>query len=87
MSVIVITGGSRGIGASTAELCARQGHGVILTYNRNPEAARAVVRRIESAGGNVGHGEGGAAQHAGFASGGIGADCGFFYPGCCWRLR
>ena len=27
------------------------------------------------------------AQHAGFASGGIGADCGVFYPGCCWRLR
>ncbi|MCS3515998.1 MULTISPECIES: SDR family NAD(P)-dependent oxidoreductase [Pseudomonas] len=53
MSVIVITGGSRGIGASTAELCARQGHGVILTYNRNPEAARAVVRRIESAGGKA----------------------------------
>ncbi len=53
MSVIVITGGSRGIGASTAELCGRQGHGVILTYNRNPEAARAVVRRIESAGGKA----------------------------------
>lgn len=53
MSVIVITGGSRGIGASTAELCGRQGHGVILTYNRNPEAARAVVQRIESAGGKA----------------------------------
>jgi NAD(P)-dependent dehydrogenase (short-subunit alcohol dehydrogenase family) len=53
MSVIVITGGSRGIGASTAELCGRQGHGVILTYNRNPEAARAVAQRIESAGGKA----------------------------------
>ncbi|WP_431702720.1 SDR family NAD(P)-dependent oxidoreductase [Pseudomonas sp. BR20] len=53
MSVIVITGGSRGIGASTAELCGRQGHGVILTYNRNPEAALAVVQRIESAGGKA----------------------------------
>ncbi len=53
MSVIVITGGSRGIGASTAELCARQGHGVILTYNRNPDAAQAVVQRIESAGGTA----------------------------------
>src|SRR5471032_371671 len=53
MSVIVITGGSRGIGASTAELCARQGHGVILTYHHHPEAAHAVVQRIESAGGKA----------------------------------
>ena len=53
MSVIVITGGSRGIGASTAELCARQGHGVILTYTRNPDAAQALVQRIEAAGGKA----------------------------------
>ncbi len=53
MSVIVITGGSRGIGASTAELCARQGHGVILTYNRNLDAAQAVVQQIEAAGGKA----------------------------------
>lgn len=53
MSVVVITGGSRGIGASTAELCARQGMGVILTYNRHPGAAQAVVARIESAGGKA----------------------------------
>lgn len=50
MGVILITGGSRGIGASTAELCARKGMGVILTYNSHPEAAQAVVQRIESAG-------------------------------------
>ena len=53
MSVVVITGGSRGIGASTAELCARRGMGVILTYNRHPEAAQAVVARIEAAGGKA----------------------------------
>ena len=53
MGVIVITGGSRGIGASTAELCAQRGMGVILTYNSNPEAAQTVVRRIESAGGKA----------------------------------
>ncbi|WP_455825396.1 SDR family NAD(P)-dependent oxidoreductase [Pseudomonas graminis] len=53
MNVVVITGGSRGIGASTAELCARQGMGVILTYNRHPEAAQAVVARIEAAGGKA----------------------------------
>ncbi len=53
MSVIVITGGSRGIGASTAQLCARQGHGVILTYNSNPDAAQAVVKRIVAEGGKA----------------------------------
>ncbi|MBK5437077.1 SDR family oxidoreductase [Pseudomonas sp. TH32] len=53
MGVILITGGSRGIGASTAELCARKGMGVILTYNSHPDAAQAVVQRIESAGGQA----------------------------------
>ncbi|MGC6372125.1 SDR family NAD(P)-dependent oxidoreductase [Pseudomonas sp. K2I15] len=53
MSVILITGGSRGIGASTAALCARHGMGVILTYNSHPEAAQAVVQKIESAGGKA----------------------------------
>ncbi|MDY7532699.1 SDR family oxidoreductase [Pseudomonas sp. Bout1] len=53
MGVILITGGSRGIGASTAELCARKGMGVILTYNSHPQAAQAVVQRIESAGGQA----------------------------------
>lgn len=53
MGVIVITGGSRGIGASAAELCAQRGMGVILTYNSNPEAAQSVVSRIESAGGKA----------------------------------
>ncbi|SDB22342.1 SDR family NAD(P)-dependent oxidoreductase [Belnapia rosea] len=33
MEVIVITGGSRGIGAATARACASCGLGVILTYN------------------------------------------------------
>ncbi|NWD62939.1 SDR family NAD(P)-dependent oxidoreductase [Pseudomonas sp. IPO3774] len=53
MGVILITGGSRGIGASTAELSARQGMGVILTYNNHPEAAQAVVQRIVSSGGKA----------------------------------
>ena len=37
----------------SAEWCARQGHGVILTYNRNTDAAQAVVQRIEAAGGKA----------------------------------
>ncbi|MGI3745530.1 MAG: SDR family NAD(P)-dependent oxidoreductase [Janthinobacterium lividum] len=53
MGVIVITGGSRGIGASAAEHAARRGMGVILTYNANPQAAGAVVERIEQAGGKA----------------------------------
>ena len=53
MSVIVITGGSRGIGASAAQHIARLGMGVILTYNRNPEAADEVVGSIEQAGGKA----------------------------------
>lgn len=53
MPIIVITGGSRGIGASTAVECARRGLGVILTYNRNPDAAHDVVQRIVDAGGKA----------------------------------
>ncbi|WP_223416263.1 MULTISPECIES: SDR family NAD(P)-dependent oxidoreductase [unclassified Pseudomonas] len=53
MGVMVITGGSRGIGASTAEQCARQGMGVILTYKTNGQAAQSVASRIELAGGKA----------------------------------
>ncbi|NUT80097.1 SDR family NAD(P)-dependent oxidoreductase [Pseudomonas brassicacearum] len=53
MGVIVITGGSRGIGASTAEHVAQRGMGVILTYNTNPQDAAMVVDRIEQAGGKA----------------------------------
>ena len=53
MDIVVITGGSRGIGASTALECARRGLGVILTYHRNPDAADQVVRQIEAAGGKA----------------------------------
>lgn len=53
MSVIVITGGSRGIGASTARHIAQRGMGIILTYNNNAQAAAEVVRSIEQAGGNA----------------------------------
>lgn len=53
MSLIVITGGSRGIGASTAEHCARRGMGVILTYKSNADSANAVVQRIQASGGKA----------------------------------
>jgi NAD(P)-dependent dehydrogenase (short-subunit alcohol dehydrogenase family) len=53
METVVITGGSRGIGASAAIECARRGLGVILTYKQNPDAAGSVVRRIVEAGGRA----------------------------------
>jgi NAD(P)-dependent dehydrogenase (short-subunit alcohol dehydrogenase family) len=48
---LVITGGSRGIGAATAQLAARQGYRVCLNYLRDEAAAHAVVTDIERAGG------------------------------------
>lgn len=51
--VVVITGGSRGIGASTAREAARRGFGVILTYNASPDAAHALVRDIADRGGKA----------------------------------
>ena len=53
MKVIVITGGSRGIGASAALESARKGMGVILTYKSQPEAAAAVVKSIVALGGKA----------------------------------
>lgn len=53
MKHVLITGGSRGIGASIAHNCAEQGMGVILTYNAQPEAAQQVVARIQEQGGSA----------------------------------
>ncbi len=53
MSIVIITGGSRGIGASIAVQCARRGMGVILTYNSNRQAAEEVVNTIEAADGKA----------------------------------
>ncbi|WP_031523084.1 SDR family NAD(P)-dependent oxidoreductase [Siccibacter colletis] len=53
MEHVLITGGSRGIGANTAIECARRGFGVILTWNIKPEAASQVVERIQADGGRA----------------------------------
>jgi NAD(P)-dependent dehydrogenase (short-subunit alcohol dehydrogenase family) len=53
MNVIVITGGSRGIGAAAAIEVANRGMGVILTYNTNADAANKVVTAIETSGGKA----------------------------------
>jgi len=49
----LVTGGSRGIGSAAAEVLARQGARVILTYVRDAEAAQRTVQRIEAAGGRA----------------------------------
>jgi NAD(P)-dependent dehydrogenase (short-subunit alcohol dehydrogenase family) len=53
MSIVIITGGSRGLGASIATQCAKRGMGVILTYNSNNQAAAKVVSTIEADGGKA----------------------------------
>ena len=51
--VIIITGGSRGIGAATAYLAAERGYAVGVNYLHNQEAAQKVVERIEQLGGKA----------------------------------
>ncbi|MBX4892982.1 SDR family NAD(P)-dependent oxidoreductase [Rhizobium bangladeshense] len=53
MSIVIITGGSRGLGASIATQCARRGMGVIITYNSNRQSAEKVVGTIEADGGKA----------------------------------
>ena len=50
---IVITGGSRGIGAATATLAAERGYCVAFSYRANRDAAETVVRSIAEAGGEA----------------------------------
>ena len=49
--VLVVTGGSRGIGAATARLAAARGYGVIVNYAGNAAAAEAVCAAIHADGG------------------------------------
>ncbi len=51
--VAIVTGGSRGIGAATALLAARQGWAVAVNYAQQAGAAEAVVRQIREAGGTA----------------------------------
>jgi len=51
--VVMITGGSRGIGAATAKLAAARGYAVCVNYLRNGESADKVVGCIKSGNGDA----------------------------------
>ena len=50
---VLVTGGSRGIGAATAWLCAQRGWAVAVNYANDAAAAQAVVARIRASGGTA----------------------------------
>ena len=52
-NVIIITGGSRGIGAACARLASEQGFAVCLSYVSNKGAAEEIVAQIEASGGTA----------------------------------
>ncbi|TWO68238.1 SDR family oxidoreductase [Caenimonas sedimenti] len=51
--VLLVTGGSRGIGAATALLAADAGHAVAVNYTSNEAAAESVVAAIRKQGGKA----------------------------------
>lgn len=51
--VVLVTGGSRGIGAATCRFAADAGYSVVVNYASNAAAAAALVRDIEQAGGKA----------------------------------
>jgi NAD(P)-dependent dehydrogenase (short-subunit alcohol dehydrogenase family) len=51
--VLIVTGGSRGIGAATAILAARRGFAVCVNYLREREKAAEVVRAIQQENGRA----------------------------------
>jgi NAD(P)-dependent dehydrogenase (short-subunit alcohol dehydrogenase family) len=51
--ILLITGGSRGIGAATALLAAQRGYTVAVNYHSNSLAADEVVRHIRASGGTA----------------------------------
>ena len=51
--MLLVTGGSRGIGAATALLAARRGYAVAVNYTANSLAADEVVRAIRAGGGTA----------------------------------
>jgi NAD(P)-dependent dehydrogenase (short-subunit alcohol dehydrogenase family) len=51
--ILIVTGGSRGIGAATSRLAGQRGYAVVVNYQRDLAAAAAVVADIEAGGGRA----------------------------------
>jgi len=51
--VALVTGGSRGIGRAIALEFAARGAAVVVNYNKSPDAAEEVVKKIQEAGGKA----------------------------------
>ena len=64
MSTVLITGGSRGIGAAAVELFAARGDRVFFLYEKNDEAARAVAEKTGAAAIRCDVADGGAVKRA-----------------------
>ena len=66
--VLLVTGGSRGIGASVCRLAGQAGWQVVVNYASNREAAESVVEDIRAAGGTAISVEGDVGTELGLAS-------------------
>jgi 3-oxoacyl-[acyl-carrier protein] reductase len=51
--IAIVTGGSRGIGRAIALEFADRGAAVVVNYNKSPESAEEVVKKIQDAGGKA----------------------------------
>ena len=51
--IALVTGGSRGIGRAIAMEFATRGAAVVVNYNKSPESAEEVVKKIQEAGGKA----------------------------------
>jgi 3-oxoacyl-[acyl-carrier protein] reductase len=51
--VVIVTGGSRGLGRASAERLGRDGYAVVVNYTRNAAAAEAASATIEAGGGRA----------------------------------
>lgn len=51
--VLLVAGGSRGIGAATARLAGERGYDVAVNYNSNANAAASVVAAVKTSGGQA----------------------------------